>query len=331
MSPLSEVLLRSRDRLLPGLLLVNWPADGLAASLAADGLEPQLFTQDQAVARQQPAAEFGLHCAGGNYPQIALALPREAARRDFLLAMSAAALAPGGELLVVGEKRGGIKSSRKRIEAQLGPITHADAARHCALYAVTPARPAAFRLDDWFSDWQLPGPAGPIALHSLPGLFCAGRLDAGTALLLEHLPVPERGPVLDVGSGAGVIGLWLAAQAPGLNIDLVDSSALAVAATTRAIAGRAQLRSFASDIYSAVDGRYQMIVSNPPFHDGVATEYAPAARLIAEAPARLHRGGELWLVANRFLDYPRQLAAVFKRVDTIADNGRFRVLRAQAP
>lgn len=49
------------------------------------------------------------------------------------------------------------------------------------------------------------GVAGTLA--TLPGVFAGTRIDVGTELLLAHLDVESGERVLDVGCGAGVIGL----------------------------------------------------------------------------------------------------------------------------
>ena len=46
------------------------------------------------------------------------------------------------------------------------------------------------------------------------------------------------------------------------------------------------------------------IVSNPPFHQGVHTDYQASENLLVQAGRHLVKGGELRLVANSFLKYP---------------------------
>ena len=58
-------------------------------------------------------------------------------------------------------------------------------------------------------------------LRTLPGIFAYDRLDEGTALLLEHLQVPEQCSVLDVGCGYGIIGL-VAKRLGAAQVDMVD-------------------------------------------------------------------------------------------------------------
>ncbi len=50
-----------------------------------------------------------------------------------------------------------------------------------------------------------------------------------------------------------------------------------------------------------------MIISNPPFHDGMQTSLDAAQTLIRGAVRHLNSGGELRIVANAFLPYPKIL------------------------
>jgi 16S rRNA (guanine1207-N2)-methyltransferase len=136
------------------------------------------------------------------------------------------------------------------------------------------------------------------------------------------LQPPEGARALDVGCGNGVIGAWLAAG--GVQCDSVDVDAVAVEAATRT-AGASQ----ASDVYSDARGPYEAIVTNPPFHSGVRTTSAVAIRMIEGAPTQLVPGGQMWLVANRFLDYRTPLKEAFSHVEMAFEDNKYRVYRAK--
>lgn len=226
---------------------------------------------------------------------------------------------------VVGEHQGGIKRVPK-ILSELGMrCDKLDNARRCSLFAT---RTVAMEPPD--TAWQT-FDALDLKLVSHPGVFGHGKVDKGTRLMLDSIEASlPKNPlrVLDMGCGDGIISAWFAAR--GHQVTAVDVSAFAVEACRRTLAAN-QLngRVLESDVYSALGGeQFDLIVSNPPFHQEREITYGPSARLISEAPNHLSAKGQLVLVANAFLPYPDVLEGTFGGFETLADNRRFKVYRA---
>lgn len=164
------------------------------------------------------------------------------------------------------------------------------------------------------------------------GVFAAEGVDEGTRMLLDHLEVEPGHRVLDVGTGSGIIGA--VARQAGATVTMTDVSLIATAAARRTMtlneADSWEVRP--GDVYAPVAGeRFDLIVSNPPFHRGRNTDRTVSERLITEAPDHLVPGGSLVIVANGFLPYNRPLTRTFRRVETLASTRRFRVYRASDP
>lgn len=277
----------------------------------------------------------------GAYGRLFLPIPadRDLARRLLLTARES--LGEGGELVLAGANSGGAKSVMADAMRVFGaPSTSGYRQKHrIARFTVPRDWP---ELPDWARQagivpdtWQRFGAdtaSGMLELETEPGVFAADRLDAGTALLLEHLDVTPGGRVLDVGCGAGVIGV-VASRLGASHVDLVDANLLAVQAASRNLArlgipGRA----LASDVYDAVRSeRYDLIVSNPPFHRGKAVDTSVGDRLITEAPVHLLPGGRLLIVANAFLAYSKIMERAFRHVETVAATRQYHVLSATDP
>lgn len=249
--------------------------------------------------------------------------PKARGRLEWWLARLGEA-AGRASIRVVGENQSGIKSLARRVRdsARVGKI---DSARHCVLLDYQPLAT---------------GPAGPgwhsfeydtRRVYALPGVFSQNRLDTGTAVLLDHLPA-LGGEVLELGCGSGVIGLDLLGRSATARLTAVDLDWLALASARRTLE-EAGLLDRAELIWS--DGpaevpprRFDALVSNPPFHTGLRTHYEPSERFFAASGDWLKPGGELWWVANDFLDYRRNLASGRFNVDEIAHERGFRVYRA---
>lgn len=111
---------------------------------------------------------------------------------------------------------------------------------------------------------------------------------------------PER--VLDLCTGGGSIGIAIALQWPDCRVDLVDisSEALALAEANVALHGlEGRVRVQQSDLFAGIDGRYDLIVTNPPYVS--EEEYA-------ELPAEFAHEPALGLIsANAGLEIPLQI------------------------
>jgi 16S rRNA (guanine1207-N2)-methyltransferase len=80
-----------------------------------------------------------------------------------------------------------------------------------------------------------------------------------------------------------------------------------------------------------VSRRYDVIVSNPPFHQGRADLPDLGRAFIAAAASALEPHGVFWLVANRHLPYEALLGARFASVRERAVGGGFKVYEASRP
>jgi 16S rRNA (guanine1207-N2)-methyltransferase len=250
-----------------------------------------------------------------------------------------AVLKQGGELYIAGANDHGIRSAIGDAEALFGNANvlgykHGNRvaqARKTASVKHSPAwaGEAGIAPGTWYEfEAQMHGHT--FQLRSLPGVFAYDRVDAGTALLLDVLAIPAGAHVLDVGCGYGIIGL-AAARLGAAQVELVDVNLLAVAAASENIIHNriAQARAFASDgVPADAARRYDLVVSNPPFHVGKSVDGDIARAFIERAQHALEPHGQLILVANQFLRYDQVLRAAFEQVACLASNRGYRVWSA---
>lgn len=231
------------------------------------------------------------------------------------------------QLLVVGENKSGVKSIEKQFKAHAEFSNKIDSAKHCALYSFSGISKATkFDISDYHKPFTVDVAGLNFTAISVPGVFNHGELDAGTKMLLENAPSIKQGNVLDFGCGAGLIATFLGIKNPKLHFTCSDVSALAAYATgqtlkTNNINGTALL----SDGLQSITGKFELIISNPPFHTGIATDYTIAEKFLSGAKTHLTRNGELTIVANCFLKYPPILENQFGAYRTVFKNNKFAV------
>ena len=330
MDPRSEVLLRQAELFTGQVLLAGLPADDLLGALPdAAGWSWHAGEQAALQARFPERSRFGTTPPEAPFETAVLFLPKSRELTDYLLQALAARLA-GKPLYLVGEKRAGVERAAKQLAA-FGTPRKLDSARHCQLWLVQVARaPAAPVLEDLAQRYELPLADGPLQVVTLPGVFSHGRLDAGSALLLEHLDDLPAGPLLDFGCGAGVLGAVLKRRYPGNPLLMLDVDAFALASSRLTLAANGlQAELIAGDGIHAAPTGLAAIVSNPPFHQGVHTDYQASETLLRDAARFLRPGGELRLVANSFLKYPPLIERHLGPCATLAEGQGFRIYRAR--
>jgi 16S rRNA (guanine1207-N2)-methyltransferase len=112
------------------------------------------------------------------------------------------------------------------------------------------------------------------ALFAAGGVFSAGRLDPGTAVLLRKAELPAvdtTGALLDLGCGYGPIALTLAVRHPHRTVWAVDVNTRAVELTraNAAAAGLDRVRAVRPEEVPA-GTRFAGIWSHPPIRIGKA-------------------------------------------------------------
>ena len=164
-----------------------------------------------------------------------------------------------------------------------------------------------------------------LRLTTDSGVFSRGEVDEGSALLLDSLPA-LTGRVLDLGCGAGVIGVSVGKAYP---VELVQSDvnerALALTRENlkrNGVAGTV----VESDGFAALEGLFDTILTNPPIRAGKAVIY----RMFAEARDHLKDGGALYLVIRKQQgaeSAKKYLETLFPSVEMIERKKGFWVLR----
>jgi 16S rRNA (guanine1207-N2)-methyltransferase len=190
-----------------------------------------------------------------------------------------------------------------------------------------------------------------LALRGVGGVFGGARPDAGSLLLLEALDAalvageiasgadgtPESDGVsaVDLGCGNGLLTAYLAAALPGACVLGSDDDADAVASTRASLtasglASEGVHVAWEESLSQQDDGSADLVLLNPPFHDGTVVDATLVQGLLDAAARVLRPGGQLWFVHNSHLRYRPELETRFGTVRQRARDRRFTVLSAVA-
>jgi 16S rRNA (guanine1207-N2)-methyltransferase len=343
----SQLLLRNLPRLRGAhLLVVHYPDDDFLAQLTrqeparrftAFGEQYTAYRRAQTLQAAGELAGVDLHFAASYAPATArhdaalIFLPKSRPLLEMTLAMVAAACQPGAPVWLVGENRAGIRTAQPLLAQWIGPPRTLDTGRHSLLLESTlQATAVPFQLDAWLSQSVVELGDQSLPVINLPGVFSYGRLDEGTKLLLSSLTQPPGATVLDLGCGAGVIGAFVKRRWPHCQVDLADVSALALEATRRTWAanGLGEARTVPSDLFADITERYETILSNPPFHTGVQTDYGLVRRFVQGAQHHLRPGGVLHFVTQRSIKIQPLIETEIGDCTVVAQTPQYTVYRA---
>ncbi|MEM8538891.1 MAG: methyltransferase [Pseudomonadota bacterium] len=237
-------------------------------------------------------------------------------------AMVAAAAAQADLVVVDGQKTDGVDSLYTACRKKLGDLPTLTQAHGRIFW---------FGQTDAFADWAAPPPAkGEHGFFTTAGVFSDGAVDAGSALLAQHLPPKLPARMADLGAGWGYLAGPVLERAGVVSLDLIEAEALSVAcARLNATDPRATVHWADATAFPAEP--YDGIVMNPPFHAGRAADPDLGRAFIHAAARMLRPNGTLWMVANRHLPYETTLTQSFRTVDTIATTNAFKVFAAKRP
>jgi len=322
-----SLLLERSMHQLQGKVLIANPEDAFSLKLAAQTTvfawcqSKTIF--DELLRRGMPEEQLSFSAVlpdefPSDFDHIIIYQPKAKELLDYLLATVLPALKLKGKVWLVGDNKSGVKSSYKKLSNSLDNVGKVDGAKHCLLYIGDKLQESnPFRFDDWVKTWEQDIAGKVVKLVSIPGVFGHGKVDTGTRLLLEHLSTHrfmgqvDEARMLDFGCGDGIISLWLALHTDA-RITALDDSALALKATELTFQANGlsdKVTILGSNGLKAVKGRFNYIVTNPPFHKGVNTDYSITESFLMSVRQHLTLNGELFVVANDFLRYPSVLDA----------------------
>ena len=150
----------------------------------------------------------------------------------------------------------------------------------------------------------------PLEIETTEGLFSPRGADAGTLSMVSAVELESGQKLLDLGCGAGLVGIAAAKVLGEENVWMtdVDPAAVRCVAENAKRNGVENVHLCCGDALDAVDASgFDWILSNPPYH----ADFSVAKKFIEKGFNRLKLGGKLVMVVKRELWYRNKLTAIF--------------------
>ncbi|MDC7675729.1 class I SAM-dependent methyltransferase [Asticcacaulis machinosus] len=317
--------------------LIDLPADGKALFLRArSGLALRDY-REQLICEQsfKPALD-ALTQQGfiarpeGDEARYALTLvlpPRQREEYRALLARAVTSTADGGTVMASVSNLEGAKTVENDLKALTGDISSLSKNKCRVFWAKIKASSLNGDLIEAWSKLDAVRPIEGGRFLSRPGLFAWDRIDAGSRRLVETLP-PLTGKGADLGAGFGYLTAEIFARHAGVtHISLYEAEQRAVDLARQNLTDRS-VDVHWHDVTSGINGEFDFIVSNPPFHIDRADKHDLGKAFIRAAASALKPKGAFYMVANRHLPYEDTLKTAFKVVKILADDGAYKVFEA---
>lgn len=164
------------------------------------------------------------------------------------------------------------------------------------------------------------------------GVFSRQTIDYGSRVLIDAINFQNvpNGNILDVGCGYGPIGLALAKDQPKRQVTMVDVNlrALGLAKQNAENNQVSNVDIFESDTYKTVEGKYALIVSNPPVRAGKSV----VTSILADSKDYLEPNGELWIVLQKKQGAPsakKLMDQTFGNVEVVTRDKGYYILRSK--
>lgn len=291
------------------------------------------FDQQTALQRQ------GWNCyfADFNWPEglevdtFIFRISKEKAVVHHLINLAGTHLKDQARIILFGDKSEGIKSYAKNAQKYLGGERHeTKLGGDSWMIELSLGSSRIESLNDQaYAEVREVASVGEHRLFSKPGVYGWQKIDKGSQQLVDRLPemLNTELPLgsmrlLDLGSGSGYLSL--AACGTQTQITATDNNAAAMQATLKSLQQADLNIEFTfSNAGEELQGQFDVILCNPPFHSGFGIDYDLTDRFSKNAARLLQRDGKACFVVNQHVPLKRIASNYFNSVELDLDSGSF--------
>lgn len=243
-------------------------------------------------------------------------------------------LQPDGKLFICGQKKEGIKTyiEKASLAFGCGKSIQKNGTVYSAILEKKSATIEQLLDDSQYTELRPIETLDGITLYSKPGIFGWNKIDKGSELLIQHLPDLLAGlkhaprTLLDLGCGYGYLGLMTAELALEKRVLTDNNAAALIAAAYNCEKNQLAAEIIAADCGDQITGSFDLILCNPPFHQGFNMEGDLTDKFISACKRLLTKNGIAFFVVNQFIPLERKASKHFSQVKVLADNSSFKLI-----
>ncbi len=266
---------------------------------------------------------------------IFIRVPKERALMHYQINQSFLSLPMGGRLWLAGYKNEGIKTHIDRAARLFGSKPAISKGKNqLSVACLEKHKEQGQLLDDNQYSTLRHIETGQTKFWSKPGIYGWNKVDPGSKLLTEtlsgHTDAKKGIRVLDIGCGYGYLSIW-ATQLQPAKLTATDNCLGALEAAQKNLETTDNCTVLASNAGDRLEGQYDLILCNPPFHQGFTTTPDLHKRFLSNTQRLLAPEGSAWFVVNQFLNLEKIASLNNLSAREVARLDGFRVLRLRNP
>lgn len=263
-----------------------------------------------------------------NIDKIVFRIAKEKALNLHIIHQAFARLEKGQRLVLIGYKNEGIDSLAAYIKENFTSECELDkhkAQLRCFEFVCHGQRTT----PDDYAELQEISLKDGTHFFSKPGVFGWNKLDRGSVLLMQSftksVAVDDKKQILDLGCGYGYLSIQ-ARKSGFAHIDATDNNAAAVIACQKNFAHfDIQGKVFADNHAEHCVKKYDIVLCNPPFHQGFDHRKNLTEVFIHQAYKLLKPKGEAYFVVNQFIGLEKIAAGLFEKCELLDKTEGFKV------
>jgi len=262
-----------------------------------------------------------------------LRICKEKPLTHYLIGLAQKHLGEGGQLHLCGAKNEGIKSYHKYASglfAKPAPRLEKKGNTYICSLSKTGDISEKIDLSDYHKlrqicSWK------QEQFFSKHGVYGWDKIDTGSALLIEYLEqvLDESGlqpkSLLDLGCGYGFLTIASKHILCERKV-ATDSNAAALICTKKNVEiATMDVEVVAADCADQVEGKFDLILCNPPFHKGFDHSSDLTDHFLKAAKNKLCKHGLAYFVVNSFIPLEKKALSFFSKKRLVLNNGQFKL------